>query len=160
MTADALKGEDARCLAAGMDGFVPKPVSIDALARTLARWMPDLVATTLPGGEPVGALFDPEALRNLFGDDPTRLAGLVENFADSAARDIAALRAALDAKQFVASAHRLRGAARMAGAQLMAEQVMSAEAAANAGDLAGAHLMANGMERLLAETLRAMRSVG
>ncbi len=80
VTADALKGEDARCFAAGMDGFVPKPVSIDALARTLARWMPDLVATEAPGDEPAGALFDPEALRSLFGDDATRLAGLVQTF--------------------------------------------------------------------------------
>jgi CheY-like chemotaxis protein/HPt (histidine-containing phosphotransfer) domain-containing protein len=159
VTADALKGEDARCFAAGMDGFVAKPVSIDALARTLARWMPDLVATEAPGDEPTGALFDPEALRSLFGDDATRLAGLVQHFADSAARDIAALRAARDAKQLVASAHRLRGAARLAGARLMAEQAMRAESAANAGDLAGARLAAEGMERLLAETLRVMGSV-
>ena len=35
VTADALKGEDARCWAAGMDAFLPKPVSVDALARAL-----------------------------------------------------------------------------------------------------------------------------
>ena len=40
VTADAMKGEDARCFAAGMDGFIPKPVSLDALARTLGRWIP------------------------------------------------------------------------------------------------------------------------
>jgi HPt (histidine-containing phosphotransfer) domain-containing protein len=122
--------------------------------------MPDLVAAAASGNEPVGALFDPEALRSLFGDDPARLAALVQKFADNAARDIAALRAAPDAKQLVASAHRLRGAARMAGARLMAEQAMSAEVAANAGDLTGARVTADGMERLLAETLRVMRSVG
>ena len=49
VTADALKGEDARCFAAGMDGFVPKPISLDALARTLGRWVPDLVAMPAPG---------------------------------------------------------------------------------------------------------------
>ena len=45
VTADALQGEDARCFAAGMDGFLPKPVSLDALARTLGRWIPDLATT-------------------------------------------------------------------------------------------------------------------
>ena len=51
VTADAMKGKDARCYAAGMDGFVTKPVSIDALARTLGRWMPNLVAMPAPGGD-------------------------------------------------------------------------------------------------------------
>ncbi len=42
VTADALKGEDSRCLAAGMDQFLPKPISLDALARALGRWLPGL----------------------------------------------------------------------------------------------------------------------
>ena len=66
VTADALKGEDARCYAAGMDAFLPKPVSVDALARALGRWIPDLAAAAA-SSEPAGALFDPEALRSLFG---------------------------------------------------------------------------------------------
>ena len=48
VTADALEGEDTRCLAAGMDGFLPKPISLDALARTLGRWIPDLAKTAGP----------------------------------------------------------------------------------------------------------------
>jgi CheY-like chemotaxis protein/two-component sensor histidine kinase len=121
VTADAMKGKDARCYAAGMDGFVTKPVSIDALARTLGRWVPNLFAIPAPGGMPNGALFDPEALRALFKSDAAKLAGHVQNFADSAKRDIVALHAAPDAKQVAAFAHRLRGAARVAGATLMAE---------------------------------------
>jgi HPt (histidine-containing phosphotransfer) domain-containing protein len=73
---------------------------------------------------------------------------------------VAALHAATDAKQLAASAHQLNGAARMAGARLLAEQAVRTEAAANAGNLAGARRAANGIERLLADTLRAMRSVG
>jgi signal transduction histidine kinase/ActR/RegA family two-component response regulator/HPt (histidine-containing phosphotransfer) domain-containing protein len=159
VTADALKGEDVRCFAAGMDGFLSKPVSIDALARTLGRWIPDLVTTKALADERAGALFDPEALRSLFGGGAALIAGLVHNFADGATRDIAKLRAAPDTKQLAASAHRLKGAARMAGARLVAEQAARVEAAANAGDLAGARRAADGMERLLAETLRVMRLV-
>jgi len=47
----------------------------------------------------------------------------------------------------------------MAGARLLAEQAALAEAACNAGDLALARRAADEMDRLLAETLRAMRSV-
>jgi HPt (histidine-containing phosphotransfer) domain-containing protein len=160
VTADALKGEDARCFAAGMDGFLPKPVSLDALARTLGRWIPNLTPGAVPAEVAAGALFDPEALRALFGGSAGRLAAMVRKFADSTARDIAAMRAAPDVQNLAASAHRLNGAAKMAGARLLAEQAVRVETAANAGDLAGARSAGDGMERLLTETLRAMCSVG
>ncbi len=158
VTADALKGEDARCYAASMDAFLAKPVSVDALARALARWIPDLAAGGAASSQPNGALFDPEVLRSLFGAGG-RLAGVVQSFADSATRDVAALAAAQDAARLAACAHRLRGAAQIAGARLIAEQAGRAEAAARAGDLAGARRAADGMEVLLADTLRVMRSV-
>jgi len=159
VTADAIKGKDARCYAAGVDAFVTKPVSINALARTLVRWIPSLVAMQAPGDTRNRALFDPEALRTLFGSDAAKLAGLVQNFADSAKRDIAALHAARHARQVATFAHRLRGAAGSAGAGLLAEQAARVEAAAEGHDLAGARCAAVGMEELLADTIEAMRSV-
>lgn len=159
VTADALKGEDARCFAAGMDGFLPKPISLDQLARTVARWIPEITGTASSREVAAGALFDPEALRTLFGAQSARLAALVQNFAGSATRDLAMMRGAADADQLVASAHRLKGAARMAGARVLAEQAERAEASAKAGDVAAARLAAEAMEVLLSETLRAMRSI-
>ena len=96
-----------------------------------------------------GALFDPEALRGLFGADPGRLSGVLQSFAEGAARDIAAMRSAPDAQQIASSAHRLNGAARMAGARLLAEQAARAEAAGNRGDLELARSTADEMDRLL-----------
>ncbi len=156
VTADALKGQDTRCFAAGMDGFLAKPIALDALARTLGRWMPELARPDISNET---TLFDPAALHGLFGADPGRLAALVQNFADSAACDIAAMRVAPAAGRLAASAHRLNGAARMAGARLLAEQARRIEAAAGAGDLAAAQRATDGLDHLLAETLRAMRSV-
>src|SRR5436305_423865 len=40
VTANAMKGEDERCLAAGMDAYLAKPVNMDQLRATLERWMP------------------------------------------------------------------------------------------------------------------------
>ena len=37
MTAHAMKGDRERCLDAGMDGYVPKPVSADHLHEVIAR---------------------------------------------------------------------------------------------------------------------------
>ncbi len=38
MTADAMKGDEERCLAAGMDGHLAKPVDPGELRQVLARW--------------------------------------------------------------------------------------------------------------------------
>ena len=40
VTANAMKGEEERCLASGMDAYLVKPVSIDRLRATLERWLP------------------------------------------------------------------------------------------------------------------------
>src|SRR5262249_44027319 len=37
--ANAMKGEEERCLAAGMDGYLAKPVAIDRLRAILERWL-------------------------------------------------------------------------------------------------------------------------
>ena len=39
MTADALQGDQERCLAAGMDDYISKPTTLDALQQALARWL-------------------------------------------------------------------------------------------------------------------------
>jgi CheY-like chemotaxis protein/HPt (histidine-containing phosphotransfer) domain-containing protein len=38
LTAHAMKGDEERCLASGMDGYLSKPVTVEVLARALARF--------------------------------------------------------------------------------------------------------------------------
>ena len=38
MTANAMEGDRERCLAAGMDDYLPKPIETDAVLRALEQW--------------------------------------------------------------------------------------------------------------------------
>ncbi|MEZ4384544.1 MAG: ATP-binding protein [Nannocystaceae bacterium] len=40
LTANAMKGDDARCRGAGMDDYLSKPIDLDDLAAKIATWLP------------------------------------------------------------------------------------------------------------------------
>ena len=132
-TANAMAGETEHCLEAGMDDFMSKPVSLARLARLLERWVP------LPDGPPAetGAL-DWTQFARITNADLAMQLEVVEEFRCHNAPDLDRLLQAVsqgkveEVRQF---AHRIKGSARMLGAEGLASAAERVEAAARAGDL-------------------------
>lgn len=59
MTAHAMKGDAERCLAAGMDGYVSKPVQFDELTRVIAQVVPTAICDDAPSAQNQPEAADP-----------------------------------------------------------------------------------------------------
>lgn len=144
LTAAALRGEADRSLAAGMNDFLTKPVTLEILAGCLRRWLPHLTAPPLVAREPA----DPASIRSplqdgvleeISGGDRAAARIILADFLDASEADMRALHAALardDAEVATRSAHRLRGAARLVGASAIEQAASCIEDAGRVEDLA------------------------
>ena len=93
MTAHALKGDAEKCLAAGMDDYIPKPVTVQHLEAALTRWSPQTAPGTLDEAVDASAL---AALQDLQGEgQPDLLAELSAIYLRETPLRLAALHEAL-----------------------------------------------------------------
>ena len=87
VTANAMKGEEERCLAAGMNAYLLKPVSIEQLRTTLERWLPIRGESSAGGAaderQAAGAI-DRAVLAGWLGDDRAAIDSLLGKFCATA----------------------------------------------------------------------------
>ncbi|HET7487531.1 MAG TPA: ATP-binding protein [Acidimicrobiales bacterium] len=124
LSANVMQGEPERCREVGMDDFGAKPTTIPFLAAKLRQWLP-----ALPW--PVGDA--PTPLDELAGGDAGLAAALLADFVATTDDDLGALAAAVDAGDRAGArrlAHRIKGAARIVGAEDLAQAAGRLEAAA------------------------------
>ena len=143
MTANALVGDRERCVEAGMDDYISKPVRQEELAAVLDRFVQQREQTAKEEGWK-GAL-DTEALdgfRDLEDESgKSALSGLVRIFLDNTPGVIKAAYVALqsgNAAGLAREAHMLKGSCSNFGANRMHIACDQVEAAAQAGELGAA----------------------
>jgi CheY-like chemotaxis protein len=167
MTAHALKGDRERCLEAGMDGYVSKPLRAAELFAAIDRVVGADAAVVMPASEPdasVGggaddAVFDvAEALADL-GEDRELLRELIGLFLAQAPTLLSELRAAAgrgDGEGLQRAAHELRGSMANLEADLASQAALRLETMGRNGDLAAAEEALADLDREVARLQEAV----
>jgi PAS domain S-box-containing protein len=177
MTAAAVEGERERCLAAGMDDFLTKPVDPTALRGALDRWLEHRAAGTdgcaeepaPPAAEPAaeataGGSAAPELdgldlgrldeLRDLDPGDTTYLDRAIGNFVSNTPETMTTIRETLregDTTMLRQVAHKLAGGALNLGVTPAGRIAQRLELAVEGSDLSGAGSLVDELDAALTQ---------
>lgn len=171
MTAAAIEGERERCIAAGMDEFLTKPIDRSALSQTLSRWVvrhddqgtpPEPVAddvAPLPPTDPIPGLDTVrlDMLRDLDPGDTSYIDRAIGNFQANSVAAVVAIEACVAARDLPglkAASHKIAGSALNLGVHRAGEAARALEQLANDETTEGAEALLEELREAMAEGRR------
>jgi PAS domain S-box-containing protein len=160
MTAHAIKGDRERCLAAGMDDYVSKPIDVDLLKHVIDRRVADRAPADVEA-----ALMAPSKTAELlkaFDNDWGFLTEVVEVFFSDYPLQVEALRRSAgsgDAAAFRRAAHSLKGMLRNFQAETAAEKAFELEKIGLAGALGETEALIDALGKDLKQLEQELRGV-
>ena len=151
MTANAMQGDREKCMDAGMDDFIAKPVDVVKLQKKLEKWLAinriDLAATAESAktveqvdvdneGPSDEVVFDFVAMSERLMDDPELISAVADAFLQDMPVQVEQLVMLIengDCEQAGAQAHKIKGAAANVGGLTLSAQASIIEQAGKAG---------------------------
>ena len=173
MTAHAMQGDKDRCLEAGMNDYVTKPVSPQTLADALDKWLPKEESKAgihqsavnrqqvQEDHQPLPTVFDRTALLELLMGDRELVAEIIRAFLADMPRQIEALRSCLQAGDVVGAtrqAHTIKGASANVGGEALRARALALEEAGKVGDLESMQACLDELAASFEELKKAMKS--
>ena len=145
MTANAQQGDREKCMDAGMDDYISKPVSPGDLAGMLDKWLPRTGGSKLSDQNQMDIqsqqALDWDGLIENLGGDEELAREILALFLEDTLQQIQALRDALnaqDASLVHRQGHTIKGSSANVGAMPLSETAFQIETAGKSGDLAQA----------------------
>jgi len=135
-----MMGDDRKCLDAGMDAYLSKPIMAESLGTMVERWTELRVRShrklvSLPSG----GVLDTSSIAGLRELGPSGFGKLVHLFLSDGALRVAALHSAgaeADGVAMAKLAHSLKGSAATFGAGVLVQRCDELQTVARSGDLA------------------------
>jgi two-component system sensor histidine kinase/response regulator len=170
MTAAAMEGDREKCIAAGMDDFVTKPIRLDAVSTALARWVkrsqpePEDIEEAVTHREEADPLdrSQIELLLSLDDGEGGVLAEIVTEFLSASGEGRSELLRVLgdgDSQALARAAHTLKGASANVGANKLAEVCGGLELHARQAQIADAEALVDQFETEFARATEALAAV-
>ncbi|MEG4457692.1 PAS domain S-box protein [Microcoleus sp. N9_A1] len=169
MTANALKGDREKCLAAGMDDYISKPIAIEKLKSVLANWSAKLKIETpkfngeeLQNSEPdIESVVDMARLHEISGADLEFEREILQAFVVDTGSYLEAAKGAIasgDMETLARHAHQIKGVSATAAVRLMPEMADQLQSLAESNDLEGATKIIAELEIILARVEKLVAS--
>jgi signal transduction histidine kinase/CheY-like chemotaxis protein/outer membrane protein assembly factor BamB len=140
ITADASETHRQRCMQAGMDDFLTKPLSVRDLYTTLSHWLNQKTPTPLPAS--TKPILSERSLTQMHQIERMSRGGFLDRvtrlFVETSSKQVDGILSAVargDVKTVQSHCHSLKSAAAHVGADQLSELAAELERAARAGDL-------------------------